>query len=176
MQAGVGIGGGPEYGKREMDLSEEFRRATQADVAAIRDLTRAPYAKWVPVIGREPKPMGADYESAVQNHRFDLLYLGDVLAGLIETVDQKNQLLIENVAVSPEFQGLGLGSKLMAHAEEIATSLGYDRVWLYTNQRFTQNIALYRKLGYHIEREEDVGGGTIKVDMSKTLSRRPRQL
>ena len=64
----------------------------------------------------------------------------------------------------------------MAHAEEIATSLGYDRVWLYTNQRFSDNIALYRKLGYHIEREEDVGGGTIKVYMSKTLSRHPRQL
>jgi predicted GNAT family acetyltransferase len=110
--------------------------------------------------------MGADYESAIQNHRFDLLYLGDVLAGLIETVDEKDQLLIENVAVSPEFQGLGLGSKLMAHAEEIATSLGYDRVSLYTNQRFSDNIALYCKLGYHIEREEDVGGGTIKVDMS----------
>jgi len=156
-----------------MEFPKEFRRATQADVAAIRDLTQAAYAKWVPVIGREPKPMGADYESAIRNHRFDLLYLGDVLAGLIETVDEKNQLLIENVAVSPEFQGLGLGSKLMAHAEEIATSLGYDRVWLYTNQRFTDNIALYRKLGYHIEREEDVGGGTIKVDMSKTLSRQP---
>jgi ribosomal protein S18 acetylase RimI-like enzyme len=106
-----------------MEFPKEFRRATQADVAAIRDLTRAAYAKWVPVIGREPKPMGADYESAIRNHRFDLLYLGDVLAGLIETVDEKNQLLIENVAVSPEFQGLGLGSKLMAHAEEIATSL-----------------------------------------------------
>jgi ribosomal protein S18 acetylase RimI-like enzyme len=102
-----------------MEFPEEFRRATQADVAAIRDLTRAAYAKWVPVIGREPKPMGADYESAIRNHRFDLLYLGDVLAGLIEIVDEKNQLLIENVAVSPEFQGLGLGSKLMAHAEEI---------------------------------------------------------
>jgi ribosomal protein S18 acetylase RimI-like enzyme len=157
-----------------MDFPEKkFRRATQADIGAIRALTRVAYAKWVPVIGREPKPMGADYESAIQNHRFDLLYLGDVLAGLIETVDERNQLLIENVAVSPKFQGRGLGSKLMAHAEEIAMSLGYDRVWLYTNQRFTENIAFYRKLGYRIEREEDVGGGRIKVDMSKTLSHPP---
>src|SRR2546430_10909517 len=139
-----------------MEFPKEFRRATQADVAAIRDLTRAAYAKWVPVIGREPKPMGADYESAIRNHRFDLLYLGDVLAGLIETVDEKNQLLIENVAVSPEFQGLGLWSKLMAHAEEIATSLGYYRVLLYTHQWFTDNFALYRNLGHHIELEWDI--------------------
>ena len=157
-----------------MDDHGELRRANQADVEAIRDLTRAAYAKWVPVIGREPKPMGADYKSAVQKHRVDLLYIDDVLAGLIETVDEKNQLLIENVAISPHFQRRGLGSKLIAHAEEVAASLGYDRVWLYTNKRFTENITLYLKLGYRVDREEDVGGGTIKVDMSKTLAVQPR--
>jgi len=31
-----------------------LRRAIPADAAAIRELTRAAYAKWVPVIGREP--------------------------------------------------------------------------------------------------------------------------
>lgn len=61
------------------------RRANGTDAAAIRDLTRAAYAKWVAVIGREPKPMGADYEAAVRIHRFDLLFVDDVLAGLIET-------------------------------------------------------------------------------------------
>ena len=161
---------------RPMDDRSEFRRATQADVEAIRDLTRAAYAKWVPVIGREPKPMGADYELAIRKHRFDLLYIDDVLVGLIETVDEKNQLLIENVAVSPDFQRHGLGSKLMAHAEEVAASLGYERVWLYTNQRFTENIAFYRGLGYRVEREEDIGEGTIKVDMSKTLRLEPRKV
>ena len=53
---GVGVG--------RMDVGGELRRAQQTDVEAIRNLTRAAYAKWVPVIGREPKPMGADYESA----------------------------------------------------------------------------------------------------------------
>src|SRR4051794_18409615 len=152
-----------------MDGALKFRRATKADAGAARDLTRAAYAKWVPVIGREPKPMGADYEAAIQNHRIDLLYLGDVLAGLLETVDENDQLLIENVAVHPGFQGRGLGSKLMAHAETLAASLGYDRLWLYTNQKFTSNIAFYLKLGYRVDREEDVGGGTIKVDMSKII-------
>jgi ribosomal protein S18 acetylase RimI-like enzyme len=147
----------------------ELRRAKQTDVEAIRNLTRAAYAKWVPVLGREPKPMGADYGSAVQKHRFDLLYVDNVLAGLIETVDEKTQLLIENVAVSPAFQRRGLGLKLMAHAEKIAASLGYGRVWLYTNKRFTENVEFYLSLGYRVDREEDVGGGTIKVDMSKTL-------
>lgn len=51
-----------------------LRQAVPADAPAIRALTRAAYAKWVPLIGREPKPMTADYEQAVRHHRFDLLY------------------------------------------------------------------------------------------------------
>jgi ribosomal protein S18 acetylase RimI-like enzyme len=153
-----------------MSGAMELRRARDADAGAIRSLTRAAYAKWVPVIGREPKPMGADYEAAVQKHRIDLLYIDDVLAGLIETVDEQNQLLIENVAIAPAFQGRGLGSKLMAHAEEVATSLGYSRIWLYTNKRFTENVKLYLRLGYRVDREEDIGGGSVRVDMSKTLA------
>ena len=147
----------------------EMRLARRDDAEAIRDLTRAAYAKWVPVIGREPKPMTADYEAALREHRFDLLYVDQVLAGLIETVDEGEQLLIENVAVTPIFQGRGLGSKLLAHAEILAASLGHNRIRLYTNQRFAENIALYLRLGYRVDREEDVGGGSVRVDMSKRL-------
>ena len=43
------------------------------DASAVRELTRTAYAKWVPVIGREPKPMGADYDRAVRDHIVDLL-------------------------------------------------------------------------------------------------------
>ena len=64
----------------------------------------------------------------------------------------------------------------MAHAEEIAASLGYERVYLYTNERFTENIIFYHGLGYRVEREEGIGDRTIKVDMSKTLRLEPRKV
>jgi len=153
-----------------MDEAINWRVADVDDAGAIRALTRAAYARWVPVIGREPKPMGADYEAAVRNHRFDLLYVDAVLTGLIETVDQRDRLLIVNVAVAPDAQGRGLGSVLMARAEANAQALGRKRIWLYTNKRFAQNVRLYLKLGYQIDREEDVGGGTTRVDMSKPLA------
>lgn len=155
-----------------MGEAMEFRRAVVTDAAVIRDLTRDAYAKWVPLIGREPKPMSADYESAVRRHRFDLVYLDGVLAGLIETIDEGSQLLIENVAVSPAFQRRGLGAKLMAQAEAVALSLGYGRIRLYTNERFTENVRLYRKLGYVVDSQDDIVGGMIRVNMSKGLSRR----
>ena len=55
-----------------MSDATELRQGVPADAAAIRELTREAYAKWLPVIGREPKPMTADYEEAVRKHRFDL--------------------------------------------------------------------------------------------------------
>lgn len=147
----------------------ELRRAQPSDAAAIRTLTREAYAKWVPIVGREPKPMSADYEAATRNHRFDLLYVAGELAALIETIDQGDRLLIENVAVSPVFQLRGLGSQLMAHAEQIARSLGYNRIWLYTNSSFTGNVPLYCRLGYQVECEEKIDAGMVRVNMSKTI-------
>ena len=146
----------------------ELRQATAADAGAIRDLTRQAYAKWVPLIGREPKPMTANYDEAVVRHRFDLLYIDGALAALIETIREADHLLVENVAVSPSFQGRGLGRKLMAHAEVLARDLGFGTIRLYTNQRFVENIALYRRLGYQVDREEALPVGVV-THMSKTL-------
>ncbi|MDP2331860.1 MAG: GNAT family N-acetyltransferase [Reyranella sp.] len=139
-----------------------------SDSAAVRALVRAAYAKWVPLIGREPKPMGADYDSAVVRHRIDLAYLGDELAALIETIPEPGHLLVENVAVAPAFQGRGLSRFLMAHAERLAAAQGYATICLYTNQRFAANVELYLGLGYRIDREAQSALG-VTVYMSKQV-------
>jgi GNAT superfamily N-acetyltransferase len=147
---------------------EQMRQAVAEDAAAIRTLTRAAYAKWVPVIGREPMPMVADYDAAVAAHRFDLLYVDGVLAALIETIAKDDHLLIENVAVALAFQKRGLGRKLMAHAETVAAAMGYGMLRLYTNKSFAENVTLYQRLGYAVDREEAFRGG-FTVHMSKRI-------
>ena len=149
-----------------VDLS--FRRATDADVGAVRDLTRTAYAKWVPIIGREPKPMTADYAAAVRDHRIDLAYLNGTLAALIETIDEGAHLLIENIAVAPACQGCGIGTRLLAHAERLARSRGHATVRLYTNKLFIENVELYLRRGYQIDREEPVTGGIV-IHMRKLI-------
>ncbi len=145
-----------------------LRRAVAADAAAVRAVVRDAYAKWVPAIGREPKPMTANYNTAIRLNRVDLAHVEGELAGLIETIDRSDHLLIENVAVAPQRHGQGLGRALMAHAETVARAAGYREVRLYTNRRFEANVQLYLRLGYSIDREEE-GPLGVTVYMSKSL-------
>ncbi|TPG53699.1 GNAT family N-acetyltransferase [Roseomonas nepalensis] len=149
-------------------IRSALRRAAPGDATAIRSLTREAYAKWVPVIGREPKPMTADYDAAVKDHLVDLLELQEELVALIEMRAEVNHLLIVNVAVSAVHQGNGYGRALLAHAEDLARSLGMDEVRLYTNGCFTENLKLYERVGYRVDREETSHLG-ITVYMSKRL-------
>lgn len=142
------------------------RVAGPADAEAIAALTRMAYAKWVAVIGREPLPMTVDYADAVRKHRFDLLHVGGDLTALIETTPAGDHLLIVNVAVTPIFQGQGLGVRLLTWAEALAATSDLEGTRLYTNARFTENLRLYAGLGYRIDREEPLNGG-VAVHMSK---------
>lgn len=147
-----------------------LRRATPADAEAVRALSRAAYAQWVPLIGREPKPMNADYDHAVRAHIVDLHEIDGVLEGLIEMIPEADHLLVENVAVRPGGQGRGLGAALMAHAETVARAMGFAEIRLYTNGAFASNVAFYERRGYEVtSREAFPAGGTI-VFMRKRLT------
>ena len=146
-----------------------LRRAALGDAAAVRALTRDAYAKWVPLINREPLPMTADYDRAVSEHLIDLWEEGGELLALIETIPAEDHLLIENVAVRPDQQGRGIGDRLMRHAEALARSLGLDEVRLYTNAAFAENLAFYARRGYREYRRATVAAGSVAVHMKKKI-------
>lgn len=145
-----------------------LRRATPADAEEIRAITRAAYARWVPVIGREPLPMQADYHEALRKHRFDLLLRGLQIIALIETDLREDHLWIENIAVRPEEQGHGLGHRLLDHAETLARDAGRGEVRLLTNAAFAANVAMYERSGFAITTRAAFGNG-VTVFMAKEL-------
>ena len=158
------------------DTDVQLRLGEAADAEAIRTLTRAAYAAWVPLIGREPLPMTADYKAAVRAPRFDLAYRDGALVALIETRAEADHLLIVNIAVAPARQSRGIGRRLLSHAERLARAAGLATLRLYTNAAFARNIALYSRFGYRIEREETRPWGGVTVHMVKTLAAEPRRL
>ena len=152
-------------------MTHTIRLATQNDVQAIRDLTLLAYSKWVPHIGRNPLPMDVDYNEAIKIHRFDLLYINENLAALIETYPTDDCLFLENLCVSPKFQRRGIGKILLKRTENIAHEMGHASIRLDTNKLFTGNVELYHRMGYVTEWEKPVTGG-IHVRMCKSLSKR----
>lgn len=149
-------------------MNFQFRRAAEKDAVAVRSLTRAAYAKWIPVIGREPLPMKANYESAIREHLVDLLEVDGSIAALIEMIPEPEWLLIENVAVAPSFQGRGCARILMDHAQNTALGLRLKGLRLFTNKLFESNVDLYLRQGFVVDREEPFMGG-VTVYMSKSL-------
>lgn len=149
-------------------MSEMIRLAAIDDAAAVTALTRSAYSKWVSVIGREPLPMRADHAAHIRDHRADLLFVGEELAALVETIERDDDVLIENVAVDPRFQKRGYGRSMVAYAEQLARDAGLTTVRLYTNQMFQENLRLYASLGYEVEREEALNGG-VAIHMVKVV-------
>jgi ribosomal protein S18 acetylase RimI-like enzyme len=140
-----------------------------ADQAGIETLVHSAYTKWVPIIGRKPLPMRADYAAALRDHRIDLLVAREMLQGLIETTLELDHLFIVNIAVAPAAQGQGLGTLLLEHAERIAIAAGKSEIRLTTNGLMTENIALYGRRGYRVSREEHPQSGWTVVHMVKPI-------
>jgi GNAT superfamily N-acetyltransferase len=149
-----------------------FRRATSADVSTVREITRAAYSKWIAVIGREPKPMTANYAQAVADHVIDLCEESGRPMALIEMIPKPSHLLIENVAVLPDQQGKGLGGLLLDRAETTARSLGLNELRLYTNAMFAANIAFYAHRGFEEFLREPLTAGGEVVHMKKSVEPR----
>jgi GNAT superfamily N-acetyltransferase len=138
-----------------------LRPGLPQDATLIRDFVRAAYAKWVPVMGREPLPMTADYDAALQQHRFDLAFDGTELAALIETAVKDDHLWVENIAVRSDLQGRGLGQRLLRLAEDQARAAGVAEVRLLTNAALTGNVQFYQTYGFAITATEPFRGGFV---------------
>ncbi|HYE48523.1 MAG TPA: GNAT family N-acetyltransferase [Azospirillaceae bacterium] len=146
-----------------------LREAAAEDAAAVRDLVRAAYARYVPRMGREPATMLADYAEAVRRHRLRLLPDADGrLAAVLETVDRGDHLYVENIAVRPDLQGRGIGAALLALAEAEARGLGRPETRLCTNETMVENLAWYARAGYREVRRWPYRGTDV-VDLAKRL-------
>jgi ribosomal protein S18 acetylase RimI-like enzyme len=129
------------------------RLAKPADRPGVVECVEAAYSKYVDRLGGvRPAPMRADYTTLIaKGSVYVAAYNGDV-CGVLVLKYAEWHVLLENVAVHPDYQRHGLGQKLMRHAEQRAGEAGVKEVWLYTNELMTENIAFYRWLGY-----EEVG-------------------
>ena len=151
-------------------MSVALRPAGPADAAAIAQLTAEAYAKWLPRLGRPPRPLTVNYAEALRRHRFDVSPAQGEIVAAIETTPEDGWLLIVNIAVRPTAQRQGLAGALLDHAETLARGDGLAGLRLYANALMTENLAFYRRRGFVVERIEPFASGEI-VHMKRPFVR-----
>lgn len=140
-------------------MTPSVRPARPGDAAVAQSIAEAAYGPYVPLIGRKPIPMLADFDAQISQGIVHVAVddNGDV-AGFVVFYPKDGVMLLENVAVSPEAAGMGMGRALIAACEAEAQRLGLPAVVLYTNAKMAANLEIYRHLGFvEIDRRHEHG-------------------
>ncbi len=146
------------------------RVAAAKDRLAVEAIVKAAYSHYVSRIGREPGPMLDDYGALIHGGHVHVIDHGGAVQGVLVLLPEKDTMLLDNVAVAPDAQGLGIGRALLMFAEETAVNAGYKTIKLYTNEAMTENIKLYSKIGYY-ETHRAEEKGLRRVYMAKAVAR-----
>lgn len=117
------------------------------------------------------KPLGLSlYQEDTSADKLDRIFVArkeeQLIACLMAKPLEGNVIKLRQMAVAPEFQGTGIGRRLMLAAEESARK---DRVQVLTLHARCSALPFYEKLGYTIDSEEFEEVGIPHKAMSKFL-------
>jgi ribosomal protein S18 acetylase RimI-like enzyme len=126
----------------------EIRLGRAADAAAAERIVGAAYAKYERLIGKPAGPVLDDYARRAAEGTLWVLVDETGPAAVLVLLPGEDHLLLDNIAVAPDRQGLHHGRRLMAFAESEAARRGHREIRLYTHAVMAENVAFYERLGY----------------------------
>jgi GNAT superfamily N-acetyltransferase len=98
-------------------------------------------------MGRPPAPIHADFQTHIDDDTVFVATAGGDITGYVILCNIDDEWWLDNIATSPNHQGLGIGRLLVIVAEGWLAHRT-DHVHLYTNTAMSKNIVLYQRLGY----------------------------
>lgn len=87
-----------------------IRPARPSDATVLSDLASTAYAPYVQRMGIEPAPMREDYAALVDANQVWVAEHDGVVVGLLVLKRESDHLFLDNIAVSPDCQGTGVGT------------------------------------------------------------------
>lgn len=81
---------------------------------------------------------------------------------LYESVEE-NRFYISSLYILPQYQGIGLGKKLLSRADDIAKKKKYDNVWLGVMKQNKRALEWYKDHGFVFIEEEPFQMGKTNV-------------
>ena len=91
------------------------------------------------------------YNQLDEIHEAIVVYEGNqaIGGGAIRKYNDEN-VELKRVFIHPEYQGMGIGTKLVSTLIEWAIEIGYKRMILETGELLAESCAVYRKLGFEV--------------------------
>lgn len=85
--------------------------------------------------------------------------------------DKSGAFEIWRIYIAPNFQGIGIGHKLISFAEQAAKEQGYTEIVIWAFKDNCKAITFYQKQGYVLEKEEYLGESylTVGVRLNKKI-------
>ena len=75
--------------------------------------------------------------------------VADLAAGTVAMIPSGGQTMeLTKMAVSPEFQGMGIGDNLVERCSTFAKTKGVQTIWLESHTTLAPALSLYRKHGF----------------------------
>lgn len=142
-----------------------IRKAQSTDVDGLQQCMQAAYVGYQSRMhGKRLPPMDVDYAVEINEYPSWVVdWKGKIVGGLVMMYEQ-DYATIANIAVSPMFQGQGVGGGLMKFAGNMARQHGYRELRLATHILLTENLALYKHLNWQeIDRDE------VRIYMKKNI-------
>lgn len=151
-----------------METQPPIRLAAAADRAGVERVVHDAYVHYIDRIGKTPGPMLDDYADYIARGYVNVVEQGGEIVAVLVLIPEAEAMLLDNIAVSPRLQKSGFGRLLLEHAEARARALGLKAIRLYTQEKMTENIALYTRIGYR-ETHRKQEKGLDRVFMTKAL-------
>jgi len=151
-----------------MASAPTIRMAVPGDAQRLAAIALAAYAKYVPRLGREPAPMRADFPAALASGHLVVIEHAGAIQGYLVAWAEPDAYFLDNIAVDPAHAGKGLGRALIGHAVAEARRRGLPALRLHTNVAMTENIAMYRHLGF-VETHRGTEKGFHRVYLRREL-------
>jgi ribosomal protein S18 acetylase RimI-like enzyme len=147
-----------------------IHRAVPSDAGEIMTVQRAAYVSEAqlydnPHLSALSEPL-ASVRASVESDVVLVARVGPRIVGAVRGRVEGRVCHVGRLVVAPDWQGHGIGRRLLVAMEEHAPS-SVERFALYTGDRSAANLGLYRKLGYETVHEERVADTLSLIHLEK---------
>lgn len=152
----------------------EIRPITPADAGEVLTLQRAAFVQEAQIYGSTDMPPLTqtleELEAELVENLGRVAVDGHRIVGALRARLDGERLLIGRIAIAPDQQGRGIGSQLLAAAEQAGKDAGAREAELFTGSLSEANLRLYEREGYTESERIPQDGGTEQVFLRKPLA------